>query len=52
MVNKILARPHSKAQTQNQSQQKNQNEFTRISEPQFVSLGDNRYIFTNWQRGA
>ena len=29
-----------------------QNEFTRVSEPQFISLGDNRYIFTNWQRGA
>jgi hypothetical protein len=29
-----------------------QNKFTRISEPQPVGLGDNRYIFTNWERSA
>lgn len=26
-----------------------QNIFTRISEPQPIGLGDNRYIFTNWK---
>jgi hypothetical protein len=29
-----------------------QNKFTRVSEPQPVGLGDNRYIFTNWERSA
>lgn len=29
-----------------------QNKFTRISEPQPVGLGDNRYIFTNWERSS
>jgi hypothetical protein len=29
-----------------------QNSYTRMSEPEFVSLGDNRYIVTNWQRGG
>lgn len=29
-----------------------QNKFTRISEPQPVGLGNNRYIFTNWERSA
>lgn len=29
-----------------------QNSYTRMSEPQFVSLGDNKYIVTNWQRGG
>lgn len=27
-----------------------QNKFTRVSEPQPVGLGSNRYIFTNWER--
>tara|TARA_R100001163_G_C5055102_1_gene191585 strand:- start:182 stop:1363 length:1182 start_codon:yes stop_codon:yes gene_type:complete len=26
------------------------NKFTRVSEPQPVGLGSNRYIFTNWER--
>ncbi len=29
-----------------------QNKFTRVSEPQPVGLGENKYIFTNWQRSA
>lgn len=29
-----------------------QNPYTRMSEPEFVSLGDNRFIITNWQRGG
>ena len=29
-----------------------QNKFSRISEPQPVGLGDNRYIFTNWERSG
>lgn len=29
-----------------------QNSYTRMGEPKFVSLGDNRYIITNWKRGG
>jgi len=29
-----------------------QNKFTRVSEPQPVGLGSNRYIFTNWERSS
>ena len=29
-----------------------QNKFTRVSEPQPVGLGENKYIFTNWERSA
>ncbi len=29
-----------------------QNKFTRASEPQLVSLGDNRYIITNWKQSS